>query len=132
MGLTISRVLIGLAAAALAVDASLHWILFGQNTLVAIGRSNLPPVLIANFKVLWVADVSTLLGLAAAFGWAAIRPASASVESILMLSAIPAALGALCFVYGAPSYAGANMLIAAALAAAGAIVKARMTPAVVA
>ena len=36
-----------------------------------------------------------------------------------------AALGALCFVYGAPSYAGFNMLAAAALAAVGALVKVR-------
>ncbi len=121
----ISRVLIGLAAAALLIDASLHWILFGQSALKAIGASNLPPALLADFKVLWVADVTTLLSLAAAFAWAALSPASVSAGVVLVLSVIPAALGALCFLFGAPSYAGFNMLTAAALAAVGAVVKAR-------
>jgi len=121
----ISRVLIGLAAAALLIDASLHWILFGQSALKVIGASNLPAALLSDFKVLWVADVTTLVSLAVAFAWAALSPASISAGIILVLSVIPGALGVLCFAFGAPSYAGFNMLAAAALAAVGALVKAR-------
>lgn len=125
MSVLISRALIGLAAAALAIDAGLHWIFFGQGALAAIGVSNLPLTLAADFKVLWVADVTTLLSVAAAFAWAAISPASVASGVVLVLSVIPAALGVLVFLFGAPSYAGVNMLIAAALAAAGAMIKAR-------
>jgi hypothetical protein len=125
MSVLISRVLTGLAAAALAIDASLHWIFFGQSALAAVGASNLPLTLMADFKVLWVADVTTLLSLAAVFAWAAISPASVAPAVVLVLSVIPAALGILVFLFGAPSYAGVNMLIAAALAAAGAMIKAR-------
>ncbi|HEX4183150.1 MAG TPA: hypothetical protein VHY34_07820 [Caulobacteraceae bacterium] len=120
----ISRVLIGLAALGLAVDAALHWILFGQSALAVISGSNLPATLTADFKVLWIADVSTLLSLAAVFGWAAVSPSAASGPVIIVLSIIPAALGVLIFAFGAPSYAGFNMLAAAVIAAIGGLLKA--------
>jgi hypothetical protein len=113
------RALVALAAAALAADAGLHWILFGQPVLAAIGVSNLPPTLMSDFKALWVADVTTLLGLAAAFAWAAGSPTSVSAPVILILAAVPAALGLLVFAFGGPGYAATNMLVAAGLAALG-------------
>jgi hypothetical protein len=128
MSAWIWRALVALAAAALAIDAGLHWILFGQNVLAAIGKSNLPATLIADFKTLWVADVTTLLALAAAFAWAAWRPTAVSAPAILILSVIPAALGVLVYAFGGPGYAGTNMLAAAALAALGGLLKLR-TPA---
>jgi hypothetical protein len=121
----VSRVLIGLAALALAADAGLHWILFGQNALKAIDASNLPPTLLADFKVLWIADVTTLLSVAAVFAWTAVSPASASRPVIIVLSIIPAAIGVLCFAFGAPAYAGFNMLGAAAFAAVGGVLKSK-------
>ncbi len=124
MSAKIARILLALAAAALAVDASLHWILFGPKVLAIIGPSNLPPALAADFKVLWVADISTLLSVALAFAWAARFPAAASAALVLVVSIIPAALGVLIFVFGAPSYAGFNMLAAAGLAVIAGVLKA--------
>jgi len=121
----ISRLLLALAAAGLAVDATLHWVFFGRSVLAIVGSSTLPQALIADFKVLWVADVSTLLAVALAFALAAARPQAASAAVLAALALIPGALGVLVFAFGAPSYAGVNMLAAAGVALLAALLKAR-------
>ncbi len=62
--------------------------------------------------------------MALAFAWAARFPAAASAALVLVVSIIPAALGVLIFVFGAPSYAGFNMLAAAGLAVIAGVLKA--------
>jgi hypothetical protein len=72
-------------------------------------------------KVLWLADSTTLVGLALALGLLSLRPAHGSRVLLLLLALVPGAITILLYAYLGPFYAahllllGSIMVIIAAL-----------------
>lgn len=111
--LVISRLLLTLAAAIFLVGALMHAIAFLKASNI-LGASTLKPFFTGELRVLWLADSTTLLGLALVFALLAVRPAWASRPLILMCCWIPAATTALLYIFLGPFFA-AHMLLAATL-----------------
>jgi hypothetical protein len=110
----ISRVLLALAAAIFFLGAVMHSIAFFAKASRVIDASTLKAFFSSELKVLWLADSTTLMGLAVVFGLMAARPASGTRPVILILSWIPAATTALLYFFLGPFYA-AHLLLAATL-----------------
>ncbi|HME39497.1 MAG TPA: hypothetical protein VKG63_11115 [Steroidobacteraceae bacterium] len=122
---SLSRLLLALAAVIFLFGAAMHAIAFFSKAAHVVDVSDLKPFFGNEVKVLWLADSTTLTGLAILLGLMAIRPGCASRPVILLLSFIPAAITALLYVYLGPFYA-AHLLLAATLMT---IVAALMLPA---
>jgi hypothetical protein len=112
--LVVSRLLLALAAAIFLFGAAMHAFAFFAKASHVIEASTLKAFFSSELKVLWLADSTTLLGLALIFGLIAARPAWAARPIILILSWIPAATTALLYFFLGPFYA-AHMLLAATL-----------------
>ena len=109
----ISRLLLTLAAAIFLLGALMHAIAFTKASSL-LGASTLKTFFSGELRALWLADSTTLLGLALVFALIAARPTWASRPLILASSWIPAATTALLYVFLGPFYA-AHMLLAATL-----------------
>jgi hypothetical protein len=112
--LIVSRFLLSLAAAIFLLGAVMHASAFFWKANRVIDGSSLKPFFSSELKVLWMADSTTLLGLALVFALIAAKPAWASVPAILVLSWIPAATTVLLYFFLGPFFA-AHMLLAATL-----------------
>ncbi len=115
MNSRIPRLLLATSAAIFAFGGTMHAIAYVAKALPSISSSNLPLFLGAEFKVLWLADSTTLMALALVFGFIAGKPASASKAVIMLLAIVPAATTALLYVFLGPFYAGHMLLAASAM-----------------
>jgi hypothetical protein len=109
----ISRVLLVLAAAVLAVGGIMHARAF-QGTVAAVGKSDLAPFYGDSLKALWLADSATLLILAALYLLVAARPAVAGKVVVALTALIPAATAAMLYMFLGKFFA-AHMLVGASL-----------------
>jgi hypothetical protein len=114
MNLMISRLLLALAAAIFLLGAAMHGIAFFSKALHVVDSSNLKVFFGNEVKVLWLADSTTLMGLAIIFGLLAAKPSWVRRPVILLLSLIPGATTGLLYVFLGPFYA-AHLLLAATL-----------------
>jgi hypothetical protein len=112
--LLVSRVLLSLAAVIYLFGAVMHANAFFKKASYIIEGSELKAFFSSELKVLWLADSTTLIGLAIIFGLIAARPAWATRPLILVLSWIPAATTALLYFFLGSFYA-AHLLLAATL-----------------
>ena len=92
----------------------MHTLAFFAKASRMIGGAGLPPFFSSELKVLWLADSTTLTGLALILGLIAARPEWAARPTIFALSWIPAATTALLYFFLGPFYA-AHLLLAATL-----------------
>jgi hypothetical protein len=111
---SIARFLLALAAAIFLFGAVMHAKAYFGNASRALDASPLKMFFSNELKGLWLADSTTLAGLALIFGLMATRPALAVKPVILCLSWIPAATTALLYLFLGSFYA-AHMLLAATL-----------------
>jgi hypothetical protein len=112
--LAISRLLLALAAAIFLFGAAMHARAYFVSASRIIDASIVKTFFSSELKVLWLADSTTLTGLALLFGLIAARPAWASRPVILCLAWIPGATTALLYFFLGPFYA-AHLLFAATL-----------------
>ena len=123
MNQIISRLLLGLAAAIYGFGSLMHAIAFFGMANQRLGSSNFAAFFENELRVLWLADSSTLLGLAIVFGFLAARPASASRPMIVVLSLIPAGTTALLYVFLGTFYAAHLLCIATLMVIAAALIR---------
>jgi hypothetical protein len=110
----ISRFLFGVAAVIFMLGAAAHAKAFFGSASRIIDAATVKSFFAGELKVLWLADSSTLMGLAVLSGLMAARPGWAARPLMLCLSWIPAATTAMLYFYLGPFYA-AHMLLAATL-----------------
>ena len=114
MGSRIPRLLLATAAAILAFGGVMHAAAYTAKALPSINGSNLAAFLGAEFKVLWLADSTTLVALALVIGFIAAKPASVAKAVIMLLAAIPGATAVLLYFFLGAFYAG-HLLLAASV-----------------
>jgi hypothetical protein len=90
-----------------------HAAAFGK-ARAQLAQTSLPAFFSGSFQALWLADSTTMASLMLLFGALAIRPELASRSVTAMLALIPAAIGALIYVFVGSFFAG-HMLVATAL-----------------
>jgi hypothetical protein len=110
----VSRLMLAMAAAILALGGVMHSIAFWAKALRVIKGSNLNAFFAREMEVLWLADSTTLISLAVLFGYMVARPRCATKPVILLLSIIPGATTVLLYRFIGLFYA-AHMLLAATL-----------------
>ena len=111
--------MLALAALLQAIGGYAHAFAFFRTMSAAMDASDLSPFLRGSFKGLWLADSTTMFSLAVMFGLVAARPAIASRPLVMLLALIPAATGALIYIYLGPFFAGHILMATAALVALG-------------
>jgi hypothetical protein len=111
----VPRFLLAFSSLLLAVGGAIHAAAFNR-PLTAIATSNLTPFLGASFKLLWLADSTTMFILAAVFGLIAAQPSVATRLVVTVLALIPAATAVLIYVFLGGFFAG-HILLATAAAA---------------
>ncbi len=108
------RLLLALAAAILAVGGFIHGASFPK-AQAALAGTNLPAHFIAAFKMLWLADSTSLLSVALILGYIALRPGAVAKIFVFGISLIPAATTALLLIF-LGTVPAALMLTAATIA----------------
>ena len=111
-----SRLLLAASAAIFAFGAVMHAIAYHTKAQASIAAAGLPRFLALELNVLWLADSTTLLGLALVFGFVALKPRAATGSLIILLCSIPAGTTALLYLFLGPFYAGHLLLLACATA----------------
>lgn len=115
MNSSIARFLLAVSAAIFAFGGVMHAVAYSAKALNSINASNLPPFLAREIKVLWLADTTTLIGLALVLGFIAVRPTSVTRIVIVLLAVIPAGTTLLLYLFLGPFYAGHMLLAACAM-----------------
>ncbi len=115
MPLHLPRFILSFSSLLLGVGAVFHAAAF-KNALAAIAASNLPPFYANSCKGLWLADSATLFVLALVFGWIAVRPSSATMPIVVLLSLVPAATAFLIYTFVGSFFAAHLLLVASAAA----------------
>src|SRR5262249_44964870 len=117
-----SRVILTICSLLLAFGGVAHGRAF-PGALAAIAKAdNLAAFYRNDFKVLWLADSTTLFTVAALFAMVAIRPSSASRALVFVIALIPAATAIMIYVFVGGFYA-AHLLMSIAIAASVAALK---------
>jgi hypothetical protein len=123
--LGLPRMLLAVAAAALGFGGIVHAMAFRTAALPGIERSSLSPFLGAEFKVLWLADSTTLVASAVIFGCIAFRPALAGGSLVMLLALVPGATTALLYYFLGGFYAVYLLAAASAMAFAAGLLMAK-------
>jgi len=116
----LSRLLLGLSSAILALGGAMHTAAFGK-TVAAAEASNLQPFYAQALKALWLIDSATLLTLAAVFAFVAVRPDPRRRPLVLILAIVPAATSVLLYVFMGRFLPAHMLMVAAVSAVAGGI-----------
>lgn len=110
-----ARFLLALASLLFLAGAVLHAVTI-KRTLSAIDRaSNLTPFLAKSFKMLWIADSTTMFILALVFGLIAVQPSAASRPVVVLLGVVYATMAVLVYLFLGDFFAG-HILLAGATA----------------
>lgn len=115
MNSSIPRLMLAASAAIFAFGGVMHAVAYSAKALYSINGSNLSPFLASEIKVLWLADTTTLIGLALVFGFIAAKPTTVTRIVIVMLAVIPAGTTLLLYLFLGPFYAGHMLLAACAM-----------------
>lgn len=94
----LARILLTLSAVILMIGGFVHGASFPQ-AQVALAGSGLSAHLVAAFKMLWLADSTTLVSVALIFIYVSLRPNAVPRAFVLGVSLIPAATTTLLFVF---------------------------------
>jgi hypothetical protein len=119
----VPRLLLAGASLICGFGAIAHAMAYGRQAAAALTRAQVPPFFAAELRVLWLADSTTLAGLALIFGYVAVRPAAASAATTMLLALLPGATALLLYVFLGPFYAGHLLLVAAAMAFAAGVLR---------
>ena len=115
----IFRFLLGVAAAIFGFGGVVHARAYFAKALPGLDSSNLPSFMAAEFKVLWLADSTTLIAVALLLAYLVLRPSAADRTAIMLLALLPAATAALLYVFLGSFYAAHMLMAASALVFAG-------------
>jgi hypothetical protein len=121
----LSRTLLAGAALIFAGGGVMHALAYFSKARFAIDDASVKVFFGNELRVLWLADSTTLVGLALILGFFSFRPASGSRPLLLLLALIPAPTTALLYTYLGPFYAahllflGTVMVVVAALSLKG-------------
>lgn len=110
------RFLLALASLILVFSGAVHSAAFGK-ARAAVAAVNLPPFYANSFKTLWLIDSSWMFVLAAAFGFIAARPASASGSVVMLMALLPVAVFLLVWWFLGGNFLPAYLLLGSAVAA---------------
>jgi hypothetical protein len=114
LGVGIARLLLAFASLLFVTGALLHGVTI-RRTLRAIDEaSNLTPFLASSFKILWIADSSTMFILAVDFGTVAAQPRAASRPVVVLLGLVYGIVAALVYSFLGSFFAGHILLVGAA------------------
>jgi hypothetical protein len=113
----VPRFLLAAAAALAAVGGVMHGVAFSK-ARTAYDDSNLPAFFGGSAKGLWLADSSTLLLLAVVFSLAALRPATATRQSLILIALVPFCTALTIYTFLGPFFAGHLLVVIAVLAMA--------------
>jgi hypothetical protein len=112
MKLWITRTLLAIAAIIFAIGGVLHAIAYFSKASLVIESASVKAFFGHELKVLWLADSTTLIGLALIFGVLSLRPTSVSKLVLLLLALVPGATTALLYWFLGPFYAAHMLLLA--------------------
>jgi hypothetical protein len=125
MNRLVTRVLLAASAAICALGAIAHAGAYRTAAVPALASAHLPPFFIAELKVLWLGDSTTLGGLALVFAYIAARPRAANGVVTILVAVLPAATAALLYRFLGGFYAAHLLAAAAALAVAAGVLNLR-------
>jgi hypothetical protein len=117
--------LLTLAAVIFGFGAVMHAYAYFAKTSWEITASNLRPLLASEFRVLWLADSTTLASMAVVCAFLAIRPSAASGTVVALLALVPTATTALLYGFLGPFYAGHLLLAGSVLTLLAGVLRAR-------
>jgi hypothetical protein len=120
-----SRILLALAVLIFGFGAAMHAYAYFAKTSWEITASNLRPLLASEFRVLWLADSTTLSAMAVVCAFLTIRPTAASGTVVALLALVPAATTALLYGFLGPFYAGHLLLVGSIMTLLAGVLKAR-------
>ena len=115
------RFLLGLAAAIFGFGGVVHAKAYFAKALPGLDGSNLPSFMADEFKVLWLADSTTLIAIALLLAYLVLRPSAADRTAVMLLALLPAATAALLYVFLGGFYAAHLLMAASAMVFAGAL-----------
>jgi hypothetical protein len=119
MSILVKRLLLGLAAAIMAIGAATHAMAYVAKIGAQIAASGLPPGLSAELRALWLVDSVSLGGLALLYVAIAVRPTTAARPVLLLLALLPLAEAVVLYgVVGA--FVPAHLLVLVSLLVGGA------------
>ena len=116
----IARLLLAASSLLLASSAVIHGMTI-HRALTILDASRLPPFYRDSFKVLWIADATTMFIVAAIFGSIAIRPELASRSIVALLALAYGVVAALLYTFLGRFQAAHILLIASAMALIAAV-----------
>ena len=109
------RLLLTFASLVLGLGGLVHATAFPK-AAAALRASQLPTFYAGSCEGLWLADSSTLIVLAIAFAFAALRPAAFAGATVALLALIPASTATLIYLFVGP-FLPAHLLLTASIAA---------------
>ena len=109
------RALLAGAAAIFAGGGLLHAVAYFSKAHLLIEGASVKAFFGNELKVLWLADSTTLAGVALILGFLSLRPASVSRALLLLLALVPGATTALLYAYLGPFYAAHLLLLGTAM-----------------
>jgi hypothetical protein len=121
----LSRGLLAGAALIFASGGILHAVAYFSKAQVLIEAANVKLFFGNELKVLWLADSTTMTGLALIFGLFSLRPAFGSRALLLLLALLPGATTALLYAYLGPFYAAHLLLLGTVMVVLAALLKGR-------
>src|SRR5690242_15480775 len=121
MNRLIPRILLGASAAICALGAIAHAAAYWRAAVPALASANLAPFFVAELKVLWLSDSTTLGGLALVFAYLAVRPRAGNGVVPILVALLPGATAALLYGFLGGFYAAHLLAAAAAMAVAAGV-----------
>jgi hypothetical protein len=112
----IPRLLLVAAGVICALGAIAHALAYGTAAEPALAGANLPQFFGAEMRVLWLADSTTLGGLALIFGYVAAKPRAASGGVTMLIALLPGATALLLYRFLGGFYAGHLLMAASGMA----------------
>jgi hypothetical protein len=115
----IARILLALSSLALLFGGVMHGLAFVKKAGPTLDVSHLPPFFVAELKVLWLGDSTTLIGVGVVYAVAAIVPKMTSGIVLLLITTVPAATTLLLYGFLGEFYAAHLLAAATIMASAG-------------
>jgi hypothetical protein len=116
MRIPIARALLALSSIVLLFGGVMHGLAYVKKAAPALDASHLASFFVAELKVLWLGDSTTLIGVGVIYAVAAISPRVTSGIVLLLVTAVPAATTLLLYGFLGGFYA-AHLLAAATIMA---------------
>jgi hypothetical protein len=119
LGVGIGRLLLAFGSLLFVAGALIHGVTIRRTLRVIDEASNLTPFLASSFKILWIADSTTMFILAVVFGTVAARPSAASRLVVVLLGLVYGIVAALVYFFLGNFFAGHILLVGASAVVVG-------------